>query len=526
MKPSEISHIDLAIIGGGINGAGLAAQAANAGLSVALFEKGDFASGTSSKSTKLVHGGIRYLEQGRFSLVFEALHERQRLIKAAPHLVHPISFLLPSYKGDRVPAWKLKLGLWLYDLLAGAQNIAKHRWFSPSKTLEIIPALNPIGLMGCGLYYDAQVNDARLVLENILAAEGARAHCFNYCQVTQIDRTANEIRIFYHDDRSNEAGVVTTACLVNASGPWAGQIAKLVSDDALQLVRPTRGTHIVVPEILPSQAVLITTQKDNRIIFVIPWRSYSLVGTTDLDDSENPDYVHPTEDEINYLLVEASRVFPKYSWDRKQVIAAFAGLRPLAWSDGGHASDLSREDKILSDGNILTIVGGKLTTYHSMAQKALAQVKKILKKTTVSQIVLLPGAPEKPWDLFLKDETQKWVSKYELKDSQAVNLAQLYGQRTEEVLALLEEDPRLCEHLHPARPEVLAQVAYAVQKEKALHLEDVMLRRLEIGYSKERWGEASEKASRIMSELLNWDENIRQKELERYRQKLYPVPTV
>ncbi len=525
MKPSEISHIDLAIIGGGINGAGLAAQAANAGLSVVLFEKGDFASGTSSKSTKLVHGGIRYLEQGRFSLVFESLHERQRLIKSAPHLVHPISFLLPSYKFDRVPAWKLKLGLWLYDLLAGAQNIAKHRWFSPAETLEMTSALNPTNLTGCGLYHDAQVNDARLVLENILAAEGAQAHCFNYCQVTQIDRTANEIRIFYHDDHSNEAGVVTTACLVNASGPWVGQIAKLVSDDALQLVRPTRGTHIVVPEILPSQAVLITTQKDNRIIFVIPWRGYSLVGTTDLDDSENPDNVHPTEEEIDYLLREASRVFPKCSWDRKLVIAAFAGLRPLAWSDGGHASDLSREDKILSDGNILTIVGGKLTTYHAMAQKALVQVKNILKKTAESQIVRLPGTPEKPWNLFLKDETQKWVTKYELTEPQAVHLAQLYGQRAEEVLALLEEDPRMCEHLHPARPEVLAQVAYAVQKEKALHLEDVMLRRLEIGYSKERWGEAAEKASRIMAELLNWDENIRQKELERYHQKLYPAPT-
>ncbi len=525
MKPSEKSHIDLAIIGGGINGAGLAAQAASAGLSVVLFEKGDFASGTSSKSTKLIHGGIRYLEQGRFSLVFEALHERQRLIKTAPHLVHPISFLLPSYKGDRVSAWKLKMGLWLYDLLAGAQNIAKHRWFSPSETLELTPALNSTGLMGCGLYYDAQANDARLVLENILAAESARAYCFNYCQVTQIDRTPNEIRIFYHDDRSSEAGVITAACLVNASGPWAGQIAKLISDNALQLVRPTRGTHIVVPEILSSQAVLITTQKDSRIIFVIPWRGYSLVGTTDLDDPENPDNVHPTEDEIDYLLREASRVFPKCSWDRKRVIAAFAGLRPLAWSDGGHASDVSREDKILFDGNILTIVGGKLTTYHAMAQKALVQVKKILKKAPGgSPIMPLPGTPAKPWDLFLKDETQKWISKYELTEPQAVHLAQLYGQKAEEVLALLDEDPRLREHLHPARPEVLAQVVYAVQKEKALHLEDVMLRRLEIGYSKERWGEAPEKASKIMAELLNWDENIRQKELERYQQKLYPIP--
>ncbi len=181
--------------------------------------------------------------------------------------------------------------------------------------------------------------------------------------------------------------------------------------------------------------------------------------------------------------------------------------------------------KSCCDGNILTIVGGKLTTYHADGQKSpLVGQEKYLKKTIENSTVHLPGAPEKPWDLFLKDETQKWVSKYELKESQAVHFAQLYGKKAEEVLALLEEDPRLCEHLHPSRPEVLAQMAYAVRNEKALHLEDAMLRRLEIGYSRERWGEAAEKASRLMAELLNWDENIRIKELERYRQQLYPAP--
>src|ERR1035441_9641695 len=267
MNPSEMKQVDLAIIGGGINGAGLAAQAAHSGFSVALFEKGDFASGTSSKSTKLVHGGIRYLEQGRFSLVFESLHERKRLMEEAPHLVHPISFLLPCYSGDKVPAWKLKIGLWLYDLLAGTQNIAKHRWFSGPETLEKAPSLNPVGLSGCGLYFDAQVNDSRLVLENILAAEGAGAGCFNYCAATQIERNPNGFKVSYRDERSGQSEVVTASCLVNASGPWAGQTAKFLSDKTDPLVRPTRGTHIVVPEILPHHALLITT-KDNRVGFV------------------------------------------------------------------------------------------------------------------------------------------------------------------------------------------------------------------------------------------------------------------
>ena len=525
MNPTEISKVDLAIIGGGINGAGLAAQAAQAGLSVILFEKGDFASGTSSKSTKLIHGGIRYLEQGRFSLVFEALHERRRLMEMAPHLVHPIAFLLPSYKGDKRPAWMVKIGLWLYDLLAGRKNIARHKWFSPAQTLKETPDLNAENLVGCGLYHDAQVNDARLVMENILAAENSGARCLNYCRVTQIERQPSQARIFFRDERSGEAGALTASCLVNASGPWANLTAQLVSQDSVQLVRPTRGTHIVVPEVLPRQAVLVMSREDNRVIFVIPWRGYSLVGTTDLDDPGDPDKVRPTEEEISYLLKEAARVFPKVSWDHNRVLAAFAGLRPLAWSDGGHASSVSREDKILSDGNLFTIVGGKLTTYHSMAQKTLRMVLKSLGRKPVSpKPDRLPGTPAKPWDLFLKEETPKWVSAYGLKQDQADHLARLYGQKAGDVLIKAREDSRLLERLHPSRPELLAQVAYAVQAEKALHLEDVLLRRLEIGYTKERWGEAAEKASRLMAELLGWDEKKRQEELKRYHQALFPAP--
>jgi glycerol-3-phosphate dehydrogenase len=525
MKPSEISQVDLAIIGGGINGAGLAAQASHAGLSVALFEKGDFASGASSKSTKLLHGGIRYLEQYRFPLVFEGLHERHRLMNLAPHLSRAIPFLLPSYKTDQRPAWMLKIGLWLYDLLAGAQNIGRHHWFSPGEALKKAPALKKDGLKGCGLYYDAQVNDARLVLENVLAAEEKGAHCFNYCRVTQIDGGSPLARVFYRDELSNESGVITASCLVNASGPWANQTAKMLSENALKLVRPTRGTHIVLPEILPDYAVLIATPKDNRVIFVIPWRGYSLVGTTDLDDPGNPDLTHPTEEEIQYLLSEAGRVFPGYEWNRNKVIAAFAGLRPLAWADDNHASSVSREDKILRDGNRLTIVGGKLTTYHAMASKALAQVLQILQKKPGGKWHdRLPGAPDKPWGLFLKEETSKWVSKYGIKESEASHLVHLYGQKAGDVLNLLEKNPGFREPLHPERPELLAQVAYAIQNEKAIHLEDVMLRRLEIGYSRQRWGPASEKASRLMAELLGWDESVRQKELELYKQRLYPQP--
>ena len=525
MTRSEPSHVDLAIIGGGINGAGLAAQAARAGLSVALFEKGDFGSGTSSKSTKLIHGGIRYLEQGRFSLVFEALHERYRLMELAPHLVHPVPFLLPCYKGDQRSPWVIRTGLWLYDFLAGRKNISRHKWLSPSEALREAPALNAENLLGCGLYYDAQVNDVRLVLENILAAENGGARCLNYCRVTQINRSPGQIQVTFQNELSGAVGTLAAACLVNASGPWANQTAGLLTKDFVPLVRPTRGTHIVMPGILPSHAVLVMSRKDNRVIFIIPWRGESLVGTTDLDDPSSPDTTRPTEEEITYLLQEAARIFPRSSWKREDVLSAFAGLRPLAWSDAGSASSVSREDKILSDGNIFSIVGGKLTTYHSMAQKTLGKILSVLgREPTIQNPDRLPGTPSKSWDLFLKEETPVWVSAYGIGPEQAEHLARLYGQKAEEVLNLVKRDPKLSQRLCPSRPETLAQVAYAVQTEKAVHLEDVLLRRLEIGYSRERWGEAAEKASALMAELLGWDEARRHAELDQYRNKLYPSP--
>lgn len=523
MSPSILAKTDLVIIGGGINGAGLAAQAAQAGLSVVLFEKDDFASGTSSKSTKLFHGGIRYLEQAEFALVFEGLHERNRLLRMVPHLSRPVPFLLPSYEGDSRAAWKLKLGLWLYDLLAGSKNIGKHKWFNPVQTMALAPTLKKEGLRGCGLYFDAQVNDARLVLENILGAEKSGAQCLNYHQVTEIDQEPSGYRITYWDDLTKKTATIFASCLVNASGPWATETAQMLDQDSAKLVRPTRGTHIVVPQVLSEQAVLITTQGDNRVIFVIPWRGYSLIGTTDIDDSSDPDNTHPTEEEIDYLVEQASRVFPGSSIKKDNIVAAFAGLRPLAWGDEEKASSVSREDQIIRKRRLLTIIGGKLTTYHHMAHQALKQVLMILdRKNNAKEELCLPGLPAPSWDIFLKEALENWPTQYDITKDQANHLAHLYGQRAEEVLKLIEGRPEWKRSLHSDRPEILAQVAFAVKKEKAHHLDDVMLRRLEIGYSLQRWGEAAEKASQVMAELLDWSPEQRLKELENYKAQLYP----
>jgi len=523
---SETSEVDLVILGGGINGAGVAYQAAQAGLSVALFEKNDFASGTSSKSTKLIHGGIRYLEHFHFSLVFESLRERYRLLQTAPHLVRPLSFLLPCYLGDRNPPWMLKIGLWLYDILAGSHRIAFHQWLTQEQSLQKAPFLKKEGLLGCGVYFDAQVNDARLVLENILGAEEKGAACWNYRAVTQLNKAEDGYHVFYKDEKTGESGVLKARCLLNATGPWANLTAKLLGDDGVVLVRPTRGSHIVVSQVIPGHAVLITTPKDNRIIFVIPWQGFSLVGTTDLDDSTDPDHLVPTEDEIQYLLNEASRVFPGQSWERSKVISAFTGLRPLAFSTGDSASAVSREDRILAEGRLVTIVGGKLTTYRSMAEKALKKIMIILnKKAALPASDRLPGTPNVPMDEFLDTQKKQAAGKYFLAGDQFEYLANLYGQRAWKVLKLLEENPAWAERLHSNRPEILAQVVFAVREEKAVHLDDVLMRRLEIGYSPERWGEAAQKAAHCMEAILDWPKSRTKEEIQRYRHKLFPSPS-
>jgi len=524
MKPAIPSEADLAVIGGGINGAGVAALAARAGLKVVLFEKGDFASGTSSRSTKLIHGGIRYLEQFRFPLVFESLRERRRLLDQAPHLVRPLPFLLPSYREDERPAWMLRLGMTFYDLLAGRSNIHRHRWLDAPQALALAPSLKPDGLRGCGLYYDGQVNDARLVLEDILAAESQGATCLNDSPVDRVDSRADGgMDVHYRHLPSGSSGAIRVRCLANTTGPWANQVSRMIVKEHRDLVRPTRGSHIVLPQLMGSHAVLVMSKRDRRIFFVIPWRGYSLVGTTDLDDAGDPDRTCPTEEEIGYLLEESSRVFPGATWGREKVVAAFSGLRPLAWAEGGHASSVSREDRILREGPVLTVLGGKLTTYRSMARKALRAAESVLGVPFHSiPFPDLPGAPSIPWQAFLVTKIPAWAREFGLPPGQAAHLALMYGERTPRVLALMRDDPSLKTPLHPERPETLAQVAFAVREEKALHLSDVMLRRLEIGYSTQRTGEADEKASRLMAHLLGWDEKKRLEELADYRGQLFP----
>ena len=515
MKTDPTQTIDLAVVGGGINGAGLAFLAARAGLSVALLDKGDWASGTSSRSTKLIHGGIRYLEQGRLGLVRESLSERRSLLSDAPHLVRPLPFLLPVYRGDSRPPWMLKTGLWLYDLLAGRHNLSRHQWLPPAEALAHAPSLKAEGLLGCGVYWDAQVNDARLVGENVRAAREQGAFCQSRAEVTGVERKDGRFQLEIRG-QAGSPGLIRARMAADATGPWANLTSRLWPGTHARKVRPTRGSHLVLPFPLSDMAVLVMSPREKRILFAIPFRGGTLLGTTDVDDNGDPGQVRCTREETRYLLEHAQRLFPSRVSLSSPVAAAFAGLRPLAFADDAHASSVSREDRITMSNGVISILGGKLTTYRSMARKALALVFREMDRSgSPPPHTRLPGAPLESWDDFLKRALREWPAAYGVTEETARHLACLYGGRALSVLEPLKRDEGLRAPLVPGRPEIAAQVLYAAHREDAASLSDVLLRRLEIGLT-DRGAQAAEPASRLLASSLGWSEEKRLEEVASY----------
>lgn len=411
------NNFDVIIIGGGINGAGIARDCALRGLKTLILDKGDFASGTSSKSTKLVHGGIRYLENFEFKLVWEALHERKTLTQIAPDLVKPIQFVIPVYKGDKRPLWLTRIGMFLYDLMAGFKNIHRHKNLNAQQILKIMPGLKAEGLKGGGIYYDCQTNDSRLTLANIKDAVAHGAVAKNYTEVANIRANENlapqknptknigqletGVEVICQDTITAEKFTYTTNFIVNATGPWLDQNLQKWHLDNTKNLRLTKGIHFFVPRLTTpdkngrDHALLINAKKDNRVFFIIPHGEFSLVGTTDTDYKADPDKVAADNDDIQYLLDELNRLFPGKDLTRKDVVAYYAGLRPLLNNEGVKEGKITREYRLkeyqLKGATILTVIGGKLTTYRSLAQKVTDRIcEKLDEQTHKCQTSKLP----------------------------------------------------------------------------------------------------------------------------------------
>ena len=376
---------DVIIIGAGINGAGIARDAAMRGLEVLLVDKADIGSGTTSASTRLIHGGLRYLEHFEFGLVRESLRERETLLKIAPHLVKPLPITIPIYKRSKRGRATVRAGMVLYDLLSLGKSLPRHQMLSRAETLERLPGLNPEGLVGSALYFDAQVEfPERLVFENVLAARAHGAEVLTHAPVTKLVAEGDLLSgvEFVCDGKSHFA---RAKVVINAAGPWVDRLLALSPVESPKLIGGTKGSHIVVPPFstAPANAIYLEAQSDRRPIFIIPWNKKYLIGTTDVRFEGDPDEVRCEAWEIDYLLGEANLAFPVAGLTRDSILFTYSGVRPLAYSSDKDEQSITRRHFIREHPrlrNLLSIVGGKLTTYRSLAEECIDIVFRKLKR--------------------------------------------------------------------------------------------------------------------------------------------------
>lgn len=463
---------DLLVIGGGIIGAGIANEATRTGLSVALVDRGDFGGATSSASSKLIHGGLRYLRLGDIRLVREAHQERRALMRiVAPHLVRRLTFLLPLYRDGPYRRLTVQTGLWLYSTLAGERLGGV---VEGSLAAKSVPDLRLDGLEGCGLYSDAWTHDGRLCLANVRAAADRGAVVLNHAEVVELAAAKGRIgRAAVHDRLGGENVRVEARAVVNATGPWIDRVRMLENPQAAPSSRLSKGAHVLLALERHWSAALTVPHDRVRVSFAVPWEGMLLLGTTDELYEGDPDDAGPSDSDIDAILSEAAVAVDSPLLRREAVRASFAGLRVLPGS--GRATASVRRETVLLGGSkgMLTIAGGKLTTYRRIALDALRALAPDLGLRRIdSAPVPVPGAAD------LHDAAQRIARAHpELEPSVRLHLAHLYGTLAEEVLAPAVQDPSLLLPLHPDAPDLVAQAVYAREREWACTEEDVLARR-------------------------------------------------
>ena len=524
--PLEDAEYDVVVIGGGMAGAGVARDLALRGVSTALIEQGDFASATTSQSSKLIHGGLRYLELFDFSLVRESLRERETLRRLAPHLVRPLPFLVPIYRDSSRSLIKVRIGLKLYDWLAPGRDRERYRVLPAVDALSLEPTLRARDLRGAGYYFDdLLVYPERLCLENILSACRLGARAFNYAQVAEIVRDAKG-RITGVRARDLLTGRVATLgarIVVNATGPWVDQLRDLarVSERGPRILRRTKGIHCLLPK-LTERAIYHSTG-DDRMIFVVPWREFSLIGATDSEFDGDPDRLHATGEEVNYLLDEVYKVLPDARVSPKEVVYTYAGVRPLSFEKGKRASDVSRAHRVVAEerGRFLSITGTKLTCFRSLAAQLGDQVMRTLGRSGPgrSDRVALDGTD----DDVSRVEARAWLdvsgetAATGLSPETLETLVTTYGRGWSRVIDLAGKVAGGTEPLCPSNPDVVAELHRAVQDEMAVSLQDVLLRRTGIGTSRCQGQDCAQSIGRRMAQLLGWTPRRLDAELEAYQ---------
>lgn len=540
-KHNSTREFDIIVIGAGINGAGIARDAAMRGLQVLLLDKGDIGGGTSSWSTRLIHGGLRYLEHGEFRQVRESLRERDTLFRICPHLVKPLPLLIPMYKRARRGRWMVRAGMFVYDLLSFDKTLPPHQMLSPAQALARAPGLDPSGLVGAALYYDSQVEFAeRLVLENALSAIEHGAKLITYARVDKFMVEGEALRgVQFTNELKGESHLASAKVIINAAGPWVDEVLRV--DQLLEksgasserLISGTKGSHIIVPPFagaparegssagrrLGSTALYIEAETDHRPFFIIPWNGNYLIGTTDTRFEGNLDCVQIDNKEIDYLLHETNRLIPKANLTRRQILYTYSGIRPLAFSDDKDEQSITRRHFIRPHAkfkNLFSIVGGKLTTYRSLAEQTIDLVLKKLSqgasKSKTAQTPL-PGANTLDFDQFDKDFKQQSG----LSEAVSNRLLRIYGTRSLIVSNLIAGDVSLAEVFDSETGAMAAEIVFAFKHESAQTLSDCLLRRTMVGLNSTCGLSAVEAAGRIAQQHLGWAEGRIKQEIASYR---------
>jgi glycerol-3-phosphate dehydrogenase len=477
---------DLLIIGGGINGLGVAADAARRGLKTLIVEKGDWGGGTTSASSRLIHGGLRYLQYGEIDLVRESLRERGILTRQRPHLVHPISLLIPTYKVQPMPRWMIGVGLFLYDVLAHDPLFPRPAILNIGKTREREPALSTDGLTGGYLYPDAQVEfPERVCVELRQEALRFGGEARNHTRVLSLIQNGDRVTgAVLRDELTGEGSEVEAELIVNAAGPWLDVVTRTLKEPPPRMIGGTWGTHLILPMRpgSPQGPIYATAKKDGRPFFLLPWDNRLLVGTTDVKfTGDDPDTLQMEAWEVEYLLAETNHLFPAAGYTESDVQATTVGVRPLPAS-GKNAGAITRRHFLVDHAQkhgiqgLASIVGGKLTTYRSLAEEVVDWAYRSLGRPPVECTTSRVEQAATVADL--EKGVRNLLGKLHLDTERAPRLIALYGHTATELLHQIERDPSLGEPLGPNTAEMAVQVIHAVQGEGARTVEDIVLRRL------------------------------------------------
>jgi glycerol-3-phosphate dehydrogenase len=543
--PQDIGDytFDLIVVGAGINGAGIARDAAMRGLNVLLLDKGDIASGTTQWATRLIHGGLRYLEYYEISLVRESLKDREILLLIAPHLVKPLGFLVPIYERAKHGPLMIRLGMIGYDTLSLDKSLDNHHMLSTEKALEREPGLNPEGLLGAAFYYDAQVEYAeRIAVENAISAREHGALVLTYSKVDRLLREDGRVTgVEFTDVLASGSYSARAPVTVNVAGPWVDEV--LGESSSGRMIGGTKGSHLIVdpfPGAPQNEALYVEARKDGRPYFIVPWNGHYLIGTTDIRFEGDLDRVVADEEEIDYLIEETNYVIPEANLTRESVLFTYSGIRPLPFQPEGAEGSVTRSHIVydhakgkgigtkrsrIGEGvprvdGLISIVGGKLTTYRNLSRQTVDMVyEKLGREAPESRTskVPLPGGETPDFEAF----AAQFKATSGLTDELAERLLKLYGVRAPDVLEMAGDDPSLRIPLGPSATVesgiIGAEVLYAFRREMAQTLSDVLLRRTMVGLGPSVGLDVDEAAAQVAVNHLGWSQERARSEVEAYR---------